>query len=836
MQISFQQVNPHAGNQSILLRCRNSEASHPVCILIDAGHEINLSEQLTGEDELAAILLTHAHADHYQSLSECVRPETTLYSSEPTADALDAVLELAGRQSDNSQLEVPEDRQGIRSWTDIAPGISVHPVPAGHAPGAIGYLIRFEDGSVRHHLLATGDFTRRRAAGYPSFDDSIAEVDVLLLTVATNNTFSEHLSEGLGQALQRAHAGAETLLATTGLLGVQATYLLSELITTLEIPITVRPAGQVARLYEALSYQCQHVEPVPVFEQTNECLDPGVITVAGPESPTEGASGRLFDALQDTPDACLVQLYNNHSAPVSDATCTVDSYRVVNHPSLETIDEVQSKIDPTHTLILHNHRGGADEFNYMPGCVWSPSDTTEYTLYQEGWKKPPWMGGGVLSKQAASSVATRVGDTLVDAFTLPQVDRHETVDLVAEGVDVERVRAIVKQVGVATPVQSGNGNEFSSKYTTDSNPEDGTVRSAGTPESADSQSSQPPTESGVTSAETTDESTEVQAETPSETVETSSVGDTLTPTSSQHPLLSLIDSNDCYGTDGSLIDTVGKEFKRIDPQLQVALNSGELKQSDIRTIIKLCAEWKPKKATESIASDTESGTNSSAEVNDQEPGLKTGSDSSDDTDNDDDSTAVKTDNDSVSEADTIPTDSSSEAATPDQSGDDNCSEESVGDSSEPGHTDFSGSEQLNVTLCALTVEVAEQIVDSSDASDIETVVARAIDAYLRDVLAGDADPPTQSSASLSIDVEPPFRTALEVVLNITGEDTTLDDVVSDHLGHSLGNEARSISLSVSKRQRSFLDAILMNEATTVSSREDVIAVAVYHHLSVKHST
>jgi hypothetical protein len=276
---------------------------------------------------------------------------------------------------------------------------------------------------------------------------------------------------------------------------------------------------------------------------------------------------------------------------------------------------------------------------------------------------------------------------------------------------------------------------------------------------------------------------------------------------------------------------VGKEFERIDPQLQVALESGELKESDIRTLVKRCAEWNPENATESIASDTESGTTSSSEMSDQEPEPKTDSDSSDDTNNGDGSTTVKTDNDSVSEADTIPTDSSSEDATPDQSGDDNYSEESVGDSSEPGHTDFSGSEQLNVTLCALTVEVAEQIVDSSDAPDIETVVARAIDTYLRDILAGDADPPTQSSASLSIDVEPPFRTALEVVLNITGEDTTLDDVVSDHLGHSLGNEARSISLSVSKRQRSFLDAILMNEATTVSSREDVIAVAVYSHFA-----
>lgn len=829
MQISFQQVNPHAGNESILLRCRNGEAPHPVCILIDAGHGIDLSEQLIDEDELAAILLTHAHADHYQSLSKCVRPETTLYCSEPTADALDAVLELAGRQSDNSQLELPEDRQGIRNWTDIAPGISVHPVPAGHAPGAIGYLVRFEDGSVRHHLLATGDFTRRRAAGYPRFDDSIAEVDILLLTVATNDTFSEHLSEGLGQALQRAHAGAETLLATTGLLGVQATYLLSELITTLESPVTVRPAGQVARLYEAMNYQCQHVEPIPVFERPNECLDPGVITVAGPESPTEGASGRLFDALQDTPDACLIQLCNDHSAPVSDATCTVDSYRVVNHPSLESINEVQSTIDPTHTLILHNHGGGADEFNYMPGYVWSPSDTTEYTLYEEGWKKPPWMGGGIISKQAASTVATRVGDTLVDAFTLPQVERHETVDLVAEGVDVKRVREIVKQVGVATPVQSGNG--VSSKYTTDSNPEDGTVRSAGTPESADSQSSQPLTESGVTSAETTDESTELQAETPSEAVETSSAGDSLTHTSSQHSLLNLINSNDRYGTDSTLINTVGEELERIDPQLQLALSSGELKESDIRTIVKLCAEWTPKKATKSMSSDTESGTNSSTEVSDREPEPKTASDSSDDTDNDDGLTAVETDNISVSEADTTATDSSSENPVPDQSDDGDRSEERVSSSSEPGHAELSGSEQLDVTLRALTVEVAEQIIDSSDASDIETVVTRAIDTYLRDILAGAADPPTQSSATLSIDVEPPFRTALELVLDTTSEDTTLDDVVGDHLGHSLGNEARSISLSVSKRQRSFINAILMNEATTVSSRKDVIAVAVYYHFA-----
>jgi len=823
VQLSFQQVNPHAGNESLLLRYRRDGSATEICLLIDAGHGVDLNGQLTEDDELAAICLTHAHADHYQSVADCLRDETTLYASPQTVSVLDTVLELAGRQDDVSQLDLPDERfVGIDSWTEVVPGVSIHPIPAGHAPGAVGYLIRFTDGTDTRHVLATGDFTVRRAAGYPGFDDGIADIDVLLLTVASEDRFREKLSEGLGTALQRATAGSQTLLATTGLLGVHVTYLLSELAIALERSVTIRPVGQVATLYEAMDYDCRHVDPVPVFERTDECLSAGTIAIAGPESPTDGSSGRLFEAICEDPNACLVQLYNDHASPVSDGQCTTESYRVINHPAFDTIDDVHDALDPVHTVIVHQHGGGADEFNYLDSYVWSPTDTADYVLYDDGWQKPPWFDGGSVSQTTAgeTSLGTRVKTDIVDAFSLPSLERHDSVALEAEGVDVDRVREIVSQGAAAEKVRP-TANPTSKYSTTGGQARTTTVDGETTDGDAATETGTRPAEE--TETVSTDATSERATHVGAATV-TASDGSTVDQTDRGET-----GSTDTGGpSDGALTDTVGSEINDVDPRMQRALDAGEVTLEDLR-VMKALSEHEPD--TEDDEDETESSTETESE---SLSGEATETPSEADIDNaespGDTDDETSTGADTSAEVETSESIDSQTKACTDTTVGTNQSTQETNDLARWTSQAHAGAEEtvMTVTLSPLTVALAEHVVETTDAESIAAAVTRATREYLEALLAGEVDPPATAPIDISFDGSPYLDMALERVVDHADSESGIAGFVAASVGRSLNGETESVSVAV---PRWSIDAVLENSATVVDTRAAVVTTAVQYRLA-----
>jgi putative mRNA 3-end processing factor len=446
MRISFQHANPQAGNESCLLRFR-ALGQETACVLVDAGHGTDVDALLGSDDRLDAICLTHAHLDHYAELTAAHREGVPIFTSPGTARVLDDVFDVAGTEYGvETTAGVRDAITPVESWTEITPDVDIHPVPAGHTPGAAGFLVRVEDGNQTHRLLSTGDFTRRRVAGFPGFPATeFGDVDALFLTGSTNEEFEASITEALGTAIEHAHGGSKTLVTTSGIVGVHVAYLLAGVATEYDLRVPVRVVGQVAKLYEELEYNCPGVEVVRQFRDTSECLEPGVVTVAGPEIPHERSSGRLFGVLKEDPNACVVQLVGSGADAKTDARCTIHDYELVNHPRRETLTAVHDAVDPTETVIVHQHRGAKGAFNDLGSVVWGAGDTTEYTLYDgHEWKLPPWMNGGaVLNGHDAGGDGDAGGDN--GDLSVPPMARHDHIDLEAEGVDTERLARMLHQ-------------------------------------------------------------------------------------------------------------------------------------------------------------------------------------------------------------------------------------------------------------------------------------------------------------------------------------------------------------------------------------------------------
>lgn len=478
MKLSFQHANPDEGNEAYLLRVREGEAPAS-CLLVDAGAGTDLDALLGPDDRLVGICLTHAHLDHYAELAAAHRDDVPVLTSPGTAAVLDDVFDIATEQYDVEHTEALATAvEPLEDWFELTPTLAVRPVPAGHAPGAAGFLVRVEEGNTTHRLLATGDFTQRRAAGYPGFDpDTVGDIDALFLTAATDEGFEDGLTGALTAALEGGYSGARTLLATSGLTGVHAAYLLSAANERFDLQVRVRVVGQVAKLYRALEYDCDHVEALPEFDDSDRCLEAGVVTVAGPEIPHEGSSGRLFDELRDDPGARVVQVVGSGKTPLTDARCTLEQFACSNHPTRETLADTHDAIEPTETVMVHSHRGASGAFNELGSVVWGAGDTEEYTLYEEYcWQLPPWMNGSV--------AANAYGNGSADADSPPRgLERHDTPDLAAEGIDVDALAdTLYLNASAATspdaPVRSstdGGSSEAGEEVTAPASQESDTV-------------------------------------------------------------------------------------------------------------------------------------------------------------------------------------------------------------------------------------------------------------------------------------------------------------------------------------------------------------------------
>ncbi|PSQ19567.1 MBL fold metallo-hydrolase [Halobacteriales archaeon QS_8_69_26] len=468
MQVSYQHANPHDGRESFLVRFHDDIHDQTTSILVDAGDGVDVDDLLGADEYLSAILLTHAHLDHYRTLGSNLRDEAPVYATPETANAITTRLDT---DADHAALENPEAVRAaidpIREWTTITSDVRVHPVPAGHAPGACGFVLQFEDGDDYHHLLATGDFTTRRAAGYPGLQTDL-DVDAVFLTAATTPDFGDQLTDAVATVVERATAGSTVLTTASGSTGVHLAYLLAHVGSSAgpEIPVTL--AGRVATLWEAFEYEHPAVESIPTFAEPDAVLEPGGVTIAGPEVPVAGSSERLFETIADDAGATLVQVTSGAFDPEQSAGCTVVDYQLSNHPDEETVDAVVEELAPIHVVVTHQQGRAADRYkDKYDSFVWATDDHQVYALYDDGeWVGPPWVTDATHRRVRSRLYRTggpTVGRAVDAAIPLPAVDRRDEVDLAAEGIDVDRLAAALtvdaSALTAPQPTASAAGDE-----------------------------------------------------------------------------------------------------------------------------------------------------------------------------------------------------------------------------------------------------------------------------------------------------------------------------------------------------------------------------------------
>jgi putative mRNA 3-end processing factor len=438
MKLSYQHANPYSGNESFLLRFRDGARAASTNVLVDAGDGVDVESMLESGEYLDAVLVTHAHLDHYRSLPDNVVHEATVYVSPGTGAVLAHALREAGRHCGVGDAGPAVDAlEPIEEWTAVSGDVDVRPVPAGHAPGAAGFLLRFTDRGETHRVLATGDFTRRPAGGYRGFSLALPDVDAVFLTAATDEQFAAALTESVGTALQRALGGSAVVLTASGLTAVQYAYLLGHAQAHLDRSVPVELLGHAAKLYEALGYDVPGVRTVPEYDPDDQGVAAGGITITGPEVPVDGGAAALFEQVADDPTATLVQVTGGGTDPVSEAACDVHHVAVSNHPSRETVDEVVEAVAPMQVVVEHQSGRAADRFtDDYPSFVWATDDAAEYTLYEDGrWRAPPWV---TRDGERRIRMRNRRTDVPADGYgTPPPVGRAEDPDLPAEGLDAE---------------------------------------------------------------------------------------------------------------------------------------------------------------------------------------------------------------------------------------------------------------------------------------------------------------------------------------------------------------------------------------------------------------
>jgi putative mRNA 3-end processing factor len=474
MNIGFRNANPSHGSESYYITIEDAIDGQRACLLVDSGPGLRVERDLGSDEYLAGILLTHAHLDHYQTLGENVRDGARIHTSPSTAAIVETVYKEGKRNYDVSGREAVLDAlDPIEGWHEIRNDLAVHPIPAGHTPGAVGFVIRILDGSRPVYALTTGDFGFEGVAGYPPLPTTLpVDIDILFVNGAIDN--EPTTTEIVTNALTRARDGSTVLVTTGGLSGVEYAYLLGHATERVgnEIPITV--VGQIAKLYADLEFDAPHVTPVANFSDPSELLEAGGICLAGPEVPVDGSAKRLFGRIKNDPAATLLQIGSSNEPPIESAGCTVYSYRHTSHPSLESVDRLVDSLVPVHTVV---HHGNHNRFKgrYDETFMWTDTTRIAHTLYRDGnWQEPPWIDEEICTLIRESynrKRGSRLGDIFEESDLglpeLPTPGRETPPDLAASGLAIEQLEprgaplaaSVSASDGVAEPVPDETSDE-----------------------------------------------------------------------------------------------------------------------------------------------------------------------------------------------------------------------------------------------------------------------------------------------------------------------------------------------------------------------------------------
>lgn len=771
MRIAFQHANPQAGNESVLLRF-DHDTGETVCVLVDAGHGVDVDALLGPDDRLAAICLTHAHLDHYAELAAAHRDDVPILTSPATAAILEDVFSIAGVEYGvETTTDVAEAITPIDTWTELTPGVDVHPVPAGHVPGAVGFLLRVSDDDVTHQLLASGDVTRRRAGGFPGFDpEGVVDVDVLFLPAATSDTFEDGLTEALGTALERAHGGAPTLVTTSGLVGAHVAYLLSALGTEYDLQVPIRVVGQVAKLYQDLDYDCPGVEPITEFTNTDECLAPGTITIAGPEIPRERSSGRLFGVLKDDPSACVIQLIGSGGTPLTEGRCTIHDFELVNHPTRETLVALHDAVDPTQTVITHSHGGAKGAFNDLSSVVWGAGDTDEYTLFDDGqWQLPPWMHGSI-NRQAGQRIQQLVGSDILGSLSLPSLARHDEPNLEAEGIDIAQLET-----------QLHRGPTASDSPDAPTPPADVSTTTQHTHESTMTTNGQ---------QSTADDDTEADAPRPAQLVRTTGP----------------VQSDD------------------LDPAIQTALAEGTITEADVVAMAEALADGEHHDETADEEGETQTAGDETPEqetgVRESEPADERSTNGTDESTREDEADQTDT-----HPAPDEPTQSAQSSETPAVTTTQHPPETSQQNDAEDTAHEHPTDDALTLRVNPLALALAQRAMSNEQASSPTHVLEAAVETYIVALLAGDATGDETERVDIDVTASAAVDEALNQLIDESTEFESTAGLVAEGVARAVGGErVREVEgLGTYRRQ---LEAIATNDNYIFDDVSEVVDAAL----------
>lgn len=447
LEISYRIANQRDSRESAYIRVEDASMQMTPVILIDSGEGVDVEKQLSDDEYLAAVLLTHAHNDHYCTLPENLIDGAPVYTSPDTAAIMETVLSESERNGGVSGdvSEAVRSIEGIEEWTQIVPRVSVRPLSVGHAPGASGFVLKLDTKDGDRFMLVTGDFDMRPCAGYPGMPETLPfDVETVFANTATTDSKDDTLDESLSAIVEYAQGGMTTVVAVDGLVGVHYAYLLGHLIEELNEAFEVVLVGQPAKLYNALDYDIDAVRTVETFTSTDDLVGPEKITIAAPSKPTGGSSKKMLQSIMGDSNAMFVQITAGGELRTRDIDCSSVEFHYQRHPSKEQFDEFIENLIPYQFIALHSPSSEyGSEYDFCFEI--SPEDGKYYNLYEDGEFLPPhWLRSNTASKiddsraEMFDAVGGRVRDTFETAMIgeFPSVGRSDTPSLEAEGADM----------------------------------------------------------------------------------------------------------------------------------------------------------------------------------------------------------------------------------------------------------------------------------------------------------------------------------------------------------------------------------------------------------------
>lgn len=442
MNVSFQYANRN--NTSVLLKFDGVIDNQTVCLLVDAGEGVDV-DNLINEDQneyLTGVLLTHLHLDHYTTLDKNLRDGAKIYTSDENKKLLNTVLTEASSNRDNTfnTRKIRSSVEPISDSVTIGGELTITPVPVGHAPGATGFYIEFEGDDGTETILVTGDFTRREVAGYSGL--SLHDTDTLILTGATCDDFRESITSAVSKTIEQGVSGSPTLVTASGLNSVHFAYLLGHTIKQASQPLQVNIVGQAAKLYDALDYTVPNVNSIQEYD-AEDVVDEGCITISGPDTPNCGGSELLFDEIRSDPNAGLIQLVSSNRGEIAESRCTVNQYMIVNHPTMETIDETIELLDPKQVIVTHQTGSDLERYrDQFSTVVWAPKSNKTFTFYKNGEQKSPyWVSDSVIKNFKSNDQAIELPSVTASANNFERTEPN----LAEEGLNIDELALLAER-------------------------------------------------------------------------------------------------------------------------------------------------------------------------------------------------------------------------------------------------------------------------------------------------------------------------------------------------------------------------------------------------------